>query len=337
MSKILNWGIISTAKIGRVQVIPALQQSKLLKVTAIASRSQESAQAVADELKIPNAYASYEQLLADPDIDVIYNPLPNHLHVPLTIAALQAGKHVLCEKPLALTADEAQQLVEVSKQTGKLVEEAFMVRSNPQWQWVREEIKNQSIGKLCAIQGAFSYFNNDVNNIRNQADIGGGGIYDIGCYLINTSRFVTGEEPCKVSAIIERDPDMFTDRLASAIMLFPSGVQMTWVCSTQLTPYQRVNFLGTTGRIEVKIPFNAPNDSENMVFIDDGSDLTGANIKRQAFPVIDQYQLQGDNFCAAINTRQAQKNPLADSIANMRVIDAIFSAAKTGQWVDVAR
>ncbi|NRA19522.1 MAG: Gfo/Idh/MocA family oxidoreductase [Oceanospirillaceae bacterium] len=335
MGKILNWGILSSAKIARKQVVPAMQQSPLLKVLAIASRSQQKAQVVADELQIPRAYASYEQLIEDPDIDVIYNPLPNHLHVPLTIAALQAGKHVLCEKPLALTAAEAQQLVEVCAQTGKLVEEAFMVRSNPQWQWVREQVKQQSIGKLCAIQGAFSYFNDDANNIRNQADIGGGGIYDIGCYLINTSRFVTGEEPCKVTAVIDHDPNTHTDRLASAIMLFPSGVQMTWLCSTQLVPYQRVNFLGTTGRIEVKIPFNAPNDSENIVYIDDGTDLTGANYQRQTFPVIDQYQLQAENFCAAINQQRAQSNPLEGAIANMRVIDAIFKAAKTGQWIDI--
>jgi len=335
MSKALNWGILSSAKIGRVQVIPALQKSNLLKVTAIASRSDSSAKAVADELGIENAYGSYEQLIADPNIDVIYNPLPNHLHVPLTIAALEAGKHVLCEKPLALSANEAQQLVKVSNETGKLVEEAFMVRSNPQWQWVREQIQSQRIGKLNAIQGAFSYFNNDAQNIRNQADIGGGGIFDIGCYLINTSRFVTGEEPCKLTAIIDRDPHMQTDRLASVIMVFPSGVQMTWLCSTQLVPYQRVNLLGTTGRIEVQIPFNAPNDSENLVFIDDGSDFSGAKLERQAFPVCDQYLLQADNFCAAINGESEQLNPLADSIANLKVIDAIFAAAKTGQWIEL--
>ena len=301
-------------------------------MTAIASRSQEKAQALANELGIAKAYASYEQLLADPDIDVIYNPLPNHLHVPLTIAALQAGKHVLCEKPLALTASEAEQIIAVSKQSGKLVEEAFMVRSNPQWLWLRQQIKKNSIGELRAIQGAFSYFNDDADNIRNQADIGGGGIYDIGCYLINTSRFITAEEPCRIAAVLDSDPLMKTDRLASAIMVFPSGVQMTWVCSTQLVPYQRVNFLGSRGRMEVQIPFNAPNDSENVVLIDDGTDLSGANIQRKAFPVSDQYQLQAENFCAAINAGALQSNPLEDSIANMRVLDAVFKAAKTGQW-----
>jgi len=335
MSKVLNWGILSSAKIARVHVIPALQKSTSLKVTAIASRSEGAAQEIAKSLNISSAYGSYEQLIGDPNIDVIYNPLPNHLHVPLTIAALQAGKHVLCEKPLALTASEAQQLLAASQQSGKLVEEAFMVRSNPQWQWVREQINNQRIGKLCAIQGAFSYFNNDANNIRNQADIGGGGIYDIGCYLINTSRFVTGEEPCRIAAVIDRDPDMKTDRLASAIMVFPSGVQMTWLCSTQLAAYQRVSLLGSTGRIEVQIPFNAPNDSENLVSIDDGSDISGASLQRQSFPVSDQYQLQADNFCAAIHGERPQLNPLDDSIANLKVIDAIFSAAKTGQWVEL--
>ncbi|EPJ54585.1 MAG: oxidoreductase, Gfo/Idh/MocA family [Osedax symbiont Rs2] len=335
MDKILNWGILSSAKIARKQVIPALQQSRKLKVTGIASRSQEKAQAVADELGIEKAYASYQQLLADPDIDVIYNPLPNHLHVPWTIAALQAGKHVLCEKPLALNAAEAEQIVAASKQSGKLVEEAFMVRSNPQWLWVREQVSSKSIGELKAIQGAFSYFNDDADNIRNQADIGGGGIYDIGCYLINTSRFITGEEPCRIAAVLDSDPRMKTDRLASAIMVFPSGVQMTWVCSTQLVPYQTVNFLGSRGRMEVQIPFNAPNDSENVVLIDDGTDLSGKRIQRKTFPVSDQYQLQADNFCDAINQGSPQSNPLADSIANMRVIDAVFEAAKPGQWVEL--
>jgi predicted dehydrogenase len=332
MQKILNWGVLSTAKIGWKQVVPAMQRSPYVNIAAVASRSLQRAQAMADDLAIAIAYGSYEELLSDPTIDAIYNPLPNHLHVPLTIQAMRAGKDVLCEKPIALTRAEAEQLLAVSEETGKRVEEAFMVCSNPQWLRVLELVEQGEIGKIMALQGAFSYFNNDSVNIRNQADIGGGGIYDIGCYLVMVSRMITGEEPCRLAASIDRDPQLKTDRLASVIMEFASGVQVTWLCSTQMVPFQRVNILGSKGRIEVEIPFNAPTDKENRIFIDDGSVLGNDGVRIETFAVADQYQIQGELFSKAILDKQPFCVSLENSIANMRIIDAIFSAAKTGTW-----
>ena len=242
--KKIRWGVISSAKIGTEKVIPAMQQSETGEIMALASRNEETSKRVCENLGIPKAYGSYEELLADPEIDAIYNPLPNHLHVPWTIKAAKSGKHVLCEKPIALNADEASQLLEVQKDTGVLIVEAFMVRDNPQWHWVQEQVKCGEIGELRAIQSAFSYMNRDPQNIRNMPDIGGGGIYDIGCYPVFISRMVFGEEPLEVSALIEKDPDFQTDRLASGMMKFPSG-QSSFICSTQLVPYQRVQIFGT--------------------------------------------------------------------------------------------
>lgn len=335
MQELLNWGVLSTAKIGYKQVIPAMQRSPFINIAAIASRDLAKAQSMADELSIDTAYGSYQELLADPNIDAIYNPLPNHLHVELTIQALRAGKHVLCEKPIALNAEQAETLLAVCKETGKQVEEAFMVCSNPQWLRTAELVNEGRIGKLCALQGSFSYFNNDANNIRNQADIGGGGVYDIGCYLVTISRMITQQEPKRLAACIEQDPQMQTDRLASVIMEFPNGVQMTWLCSTQMVPYQRVHIFGTQGRIEVEIPFNAPNDKANRIFIDDGSVLGNDGAEIEEFAVVDQYQIQGELFSKAILENQPLCVPLQSSIANMRVIDAIFEAAKSNQWVDL--
>ncbi len=332
MQKILNWGVLSTAKIGYKQVIPAMQRSEFVNVAAVASRDLNRAQKMANDLAIPQAYGSYEELFADPNIDAIYNPLPNHLHVDLTIQAMRAGKHVLCEKPIALNAAQAEQLIAVSKETGKRVEEAFMVCSNPQWLRTAQLVDQGEIGRLCALQGSFSYFNNDANNIRNQADIGGGGVYDIGCYLVTVSRMITHQEPKRLAACIEHDPQMNTDRLASVIMELPDGVQMTWLCSTQMVPYQRVNIFGTTGRIEVEIPFNAPNDKPNRIFIDDGSVLGNEGARIEEFAVADQYQIQGELFSKAILEDKPLCVSLESSIANMRVIDAIFKAAETGQW-----
>ncbi len=251
MSRPLAWGVLSTANIGVETVIPAMQKGELGEIRAIASRNVTTAQAAADRLGIPQAYGSYEELLADPAIDAIYNPLPNHLHVPWTLRALEAGKHVLCEKPIVLTADEATRLVEASARTGRLVAEAFMVRHHPQWLKVRDLIATGCIGETRAIGTLFSYFLTDPSNVRNQADIGGGGLYDIGCYAINTARFVFGDEPERVIGLFDRDPAMRVDRMASALAAFPGSRHLTFTCATQAVPYQRVQILGTTGRIEI--------------------------------------------------------------------------------------
>jgi predicted dehydrogenase len=327
----LRWGVLSTANIGLKKVIPAMQLGAYTTIAAIASRNLAKAQEAAKALNIPTAYGSYEELLADPNIDAIYNPLPNQLHVPWTARAAEAGKHVLCEKPLSLTTAEAESLLPVRNRTGAKIGEAFMIRSFPQWLRLRELLDQRRIGELRSIVGFFSYFNVDPANIRNQTACGGGALMDIGCYLIHASRYGFAQEPKRVVASIDRDPQLKTDRLTSAILDFPGG-QSIFTCSTQLVLYQRVHFLGTGGRIEIEIPFNAPIDRPTRIFIDDGSDLSGKNITTEAFPTANQYTMQGDAFSKAILENQEVPVPLEDAIKNMAVIEAIFRSASSGKW-----
>lgn len=332
MTKPLRWGILSTANIGVQKVIPAIQQDTRSIVTAICSRSLDSARSTADKLGIEKSYGSYEALLADPEIDAVYNPLPNHLHVPWTLKALEAGKHVLCEKPIALTTEEAQQLIAARDRSGKLVAEAFMVRFHPQWLRARDIVRSGVLGEVRAIQTAFSYFNDNPDNVRNRADIGGGGLYDIGCYAIATARFVLDAEPEKVIGDFDFDPSFGTDRLCSGLVRFPGNRQLSFTCSTQLVPYQRVQIFGRKGRLEVQIPFNAPPDKPVRLFIDTGSDLYGGGIQVEEIPAVDQYTLQANAFSTAILDQQPWRYPIEDAIQNMRVIDALFRSAKTEAW-----
>jgi predicted dehydrogenase len=328
----VRWGILGTAKIAVGKVIPGMQQGEWSEISAIASRDRHKAEAAASTLGIPKAYGSYEDLLQDPEIEAVYNPLPNQLHVPWTLRAAVAGKHVLCEKPLSLTAEEARALLSARDRTGVKIGEAFMVRTHPQWLRTREIIAAGQIGRLRSIMGFFSYYNRDATNIRNVLEWGGGGLMDIGCYPITTSRFVFREEPLRVMGLIERDPDMKIDRLTSVILEFPSG-QSIFTCSTQLVPYQRMQFFGTQGRIEVEIPFNAPNDRPCRIFIDDGSDLFGGGVRTEEFATCDQYTIQGDVFSRAIREGGEVPVPLEDAIKNMSVIDAVFRSAESGNWV----
>jgi len=328
--KKVRWGVLSTAAIGLRKVIPGMQLGQFSIVDAIASRDLAKARQAAANCGISRAYGSYEELLEDPEIDAIYNPLPNQLHVPWTIKAAEAGKHVLCEKPLSLTVAEAQSLLAVRARTGVKIGEAFMIRSYPQWLRLRELLNEGRIGELRSVVGFFSYFNVDPANIRNSLDSGGGALMDIGCYLIHASRYAFGGQPTRVVASIDRDPQMGIDRLTSAILEFPAG-QAIFTCSTQLIPYQRVHFLGTRGRIELEIPFNAPPDRPTRLFIDSTGDLFG-HPEVETFPTCDQYTLQGDAFSRAILDDTEVPVPLEDAIGNMAVIEAIFNSGRSGQW-----
>jgi predicted dehydrogenase len=327
MTKV-RWGVLSTANIGISKVIPAMQRGKYAQVDAIASRDLERGKAAAFRLGIPNVYGSYEELLADPDIDAIYNPLPNHLHVPWSIKALEAGKHVLCEKPIAMTSAEAQQLVDAAQKYPHLkVMEAFMYRFHPQWQQTRRMVNEGRIGELRTVQSFFSYYLLDADNIRNIAEAGGGGMMDIGCYNVSLSRYIFGAEPQGVCGIVEYDPRFNTDRLSSGILDFGRGTS-TFTCSTQLVPYQRVNIFGTTGRIEIEIPFNAPSDRPCRIWYQH-NDL----IEEIVFDICDQYTLQGDAFSQAILNDTSVPTPIEDAVANMKAIEAVIRSAKGGGWV----
>ena len=330
----VRWGVLSTANIAITKVIPAMQRSAWCEVVAIASRDHSRAKEAASELHIAKAYGSYEELLADNDVEVIYNPLPNHMHVPWTIKAAEAGKHVLCEKPIALDAEEARTLIDVRDRTGVRIQEAFMVRTHPQWLETRRLILSGRIGKLRSIIGFFSYFNPDPANIRNKLEFGGGALMDIGCYPISISRFMYDAEPRRVLGVIEHDPVFGTDSLTSAVLDFPNG-QATFTCSTRLAPYQRMIFLGTEGRIEVLIPFNAPNDRPTQILLDNSKDLSGENAEIIPFPVCDQFEIQGSLFSQAIREHREQPIPLEDAISNMIVIDAVFRSARTAQWKQI--
>ena len=332
MKKVV-WGVLSTAKIGWEKVIPAMQKGDCCDIRAIASRSLEKGRALADKLGIEKAYGSYEELIADPEIEAIYNPLPNDQHVPLTLLAARAGKHVLCEKPIAITATQAAQLREVADKVH--IMEAFMVRFHPQWLQVRERVRNGELGELRVIQAYFAYFNRDANNIRNKVDIGGGALYDIGCYPIVTGRFLFECEPLRVMSLVDRDPDFKTDRTVSAMLDFGNGRHLNFTVSTQSVVYQRVQVCGTNKRIEIQIPFNAPLGGETKVFSDDGSTLNGSSIASQTLPACNMYTLQGDAFSRVIRGEIALPYGVEDAIRNMRVIDALFESEKSGAWVNI--
>lgn len=326
--------MLGVAKIATEKVIPAMQRGQASEVVALASRDEARARSAAATLGIPKAYGSYEGLLADPDIEAIYNPLPNHLHVPWSIRALDAGKHVLCEKPIGLSVADAIELKAARGRSGRLVQEAFMVRTHPQWVRAREMVRAGRIGTLRSIAGYFSYFNRDPANIRNIQDVGGGALMDIGCYLIHTSRMIFEAEPRRVMGLIDRDPDMQIDRLTSIVMEFDRGHSIG-TCSTQVVAYQRMHLIGTTGRIEIEIPFNAPPDRPCRMFVDDGSGLSGEGIETVAIPVCDQYTIQGDLFSRAIRDGSQAPYPLEDTIANMRVIEAVTRSAERGGWIEL--
>jgi predicted dehydrogenase len=326
--KKVKWGVLGAASIAVRKVIPGMQKGAYSEITAIASRDKKRAEDAAGKLGIAKAYGSYEELLRDGEIEAVYNPLPNHLHVPWSVKAAEVGKHVLCEKPISLTVAEAKSLLAARDRSGVKIGEAFMVKTHPQWLRTREIIRGGDIGDLRAIAGVFSYFNRNPDNVRHKVEWGGGGLMDIGCYPITMSRFIFGEEPTRVAGILERDPDFGTDRLASAILEFPSG-QSIFTCSTQTAYFQRMHFLGTSGRVEIEIPWNAPNDRPCRIFV---GDQMGGAPKVEEFPIVDQYTIQGDEFSRAIRGEREVPVPLEDAIKNMAVIEAIFRAAESGRW-----
>jgi predicted dehydrogenase len=327
----VKWGILGVASIATRKVIPGMQNGEWSEVTAIASRDLKKAQRAAEDLKIPKAYGSYEELIADPEIEAIYNPLPNHLHVPWSIKAAEAGKHVLCEKPIAMNAMEAESLRLVRDRTRTKVGEAFMVKTFPQWLRVRDLVRSGKIGELKSIVTIFCYFNRDEKNVRHKREWGGGGLLDIGCYPITLSRWFYREEPKRVAGTLENDPDFGTDRLSSGILEFAKG-HSVFSCGTQINYYQRMTLLGTVGRIEVEIPFNAPKDKSLLLRVSDAMEFMGGKSTIEVIPPADQYTIQGDEFSKAIRNDTEVPVPLEDAIANMRVIDAIFRSAASGKW-----
>ena len=333
MSERINWGILSTAEIGTEKVIPGMQAGRHCRILGMASRDDRKAQSTSKRLGIERSYGSYEAMLDDPDIEAVYNPLPNHMHLEWTLKAIERGKHVLCEKPLVLALEDVRTLIAARDRHGVKVGEAFMVHTHPQWLLARKIIGDGDLGELKAIQGFFSYYNDDAQNIRNIADYGGGALWDIGVYPVHTSRFVLGEEPKRVAALLRRDPGFQTDVLSSVLVDY-STVQCSFQCGTLLVPHQSMQFFGDRGRLEIEIPFNAPPDTPCRMF------LNGDNLRRERGEVLevktcDQYGVQGDVFSRAILDDTEVPVPLENSLWNTATILAIFRAAGSGRWESV--
>lgn len=322
----IRWGILSTAKIARTQVIPAIKQSQLGQVAAIASSDKTKAEQTAADLDIPKAYGSYKELLNDPDIDALYIPLPNQMHVDYTLQALAAGKHVLCEKPIGLNVRDAQRLIDGTAQYPHLkVMEAFMYRFHPQWQKAKQLVDDGALGGVRNVQCTFSYYNVDAGNIRNKA--GGGALMDIGCYCISFPRFIFNAEPGRVVGLVNIDANFGVDTLTSGLLDFGSGRQATFTCSTQLEPFQQLNIFGAKGRLEIEIPVNAPNDTPCRLFLQ-----RDRIVEEIIIPITNQYTQQVDAFAKAILNDTPVPTPLSDALGNMRVIDALFESGKKGEW-----
>jgi predicted dehydrogenase len=327
MTDVVRWGILSTANIATQKVIPGMRQAARTEVVAIASRDAELARSWADRLGIPTAHGSYEALLADPAVDAVYIPLPNHLHKEWSIAAAREGKHVLCEKPLALTARDAKAMIEAAEAADVHLMEAFMYRHHPSWVAVRELVASGRIGRLAAIQSWFSYFNDDASNIRNILDLGGGALYDIGCYCVNLSRMLFGGEPVRVTSAVRRDPTDRTDVVTSAILEFEAGIA-SFTCSTRTETDQRVHIYGDAGRISIGIPFNVPPDRPTTISVTAGGDPPVAPATEvMTFETKDPYAAEAEAFASAVLDGDPTPVPPTDAVSNLHVIEAIFSSS----------
>ncbi|HEY7023858.1 MAG TPA: Gfo/Idh/MocA family oxidoreductase [Candidatus Limnocylindrales bacterium] len=325
----LRWGILSTADIGRKKVVPAMKKAKRNRIVAVASREPDRAAEYATEIGIPTVHPSYEALLADPDVDAVYIPLPNHLHAEWAMTAARAKKHVLCEKPLAMNAADAARMVAVAEQEGVILAEAFMYRLHPSWQKVREIVASGGIGRLSAVQSWFGYYNDDPQNIRNIVEAGGGALYDVGCYCVNLSRMLFDGEPHRVSGALVRDPALGVDILTSGMLEFDTGVA-TFTCSTRTETDQRVHIYGTSGRISIGIPFNIPPDRPTQIYVTSGGNPPVApDTETIEFDTADPYTVQAEFFAAAVLDGTPMPFPASDAVGNMRVIDLLFETAGT--------
>ena len=332
MPRKVKWGILGAASIAQRRVLPAMRDCQHAEVVAVASRSLDKARSMASQFAIPKAYGAYEDLLGDPEVEAIYNPLPNHLHVAWSVRAARGGKHVLCEKPLSRTVAEVRPLLEARDEYNVKIGEAFMVRNHPQWQEARKRAQSGALGEVRAIQVFFSYHLVDPANVRNQPDIGEGGLLDIGCYPVVVARDIFGAEPLRAIALIDHDPNFKIDRMTTGIVDFGQGRRLDFTVSTQSVDHQRVDIVGSKGRLEVPIPFNAPQGKATRLYLDKGQKLGGAAAKSISLRPADQYRLQGEAFSRAVRGIEPLAYGIEDSIRQMRVLDALFRSAETGKW-----
>ena len=332
--KIINWGILSSAKIGWEHVIPAILKSKNSKLVAIASRNTLRAKKLAQKFKIDKSYGSYQELYKDQEIDVIYNPLPNHLHIKSSIEACKNKKNILLEKPISLKATDIDPLMKYASENKVVIKEAFMVRHHPQWQWVKKYIKSGKLGSISSISTVFSYINKNPKNIRNIKKFGGGAIYDIGCYPTVISRFLLDKEPKRVVGLAKNDKKFKTDILSSVVLDF-GEIYSSFIVATQSTFSQQVTILGTKKTLIVENPFNAIATKPTTVVIYNGKSIYRKENTIKVFPAADQYEHQVTKFSNELLNKTKADYDLKDAKKNMKVLDAIFASIKKNKWIKI--
>ena len=332
--KIINWGILSSAKIGWEHVIPAILKSKNSKLVAIASRNTLRAKKLAQKFKIDKSYGSYQELYKDQEIDVIYNPLPNHLHIKSSIEACKNKKNILLEKPISLKATDIDPLMKYASENKVVIKEAFMVRHHPQWQWVKKYIKSGKLGSISSISTVFSYNNKNPKNIRNIKKFGGGAIYDIGCYPTVISRFLLDKEPKRVVGLAKNDKKFKTDILSSVVLDF-GKIYSSFIVATQSTFSQQVTILGTKKTLIVENPFNAIATKPTTVVIYNGKSIYRKENTIKVFPAADQYEHQVTKFSNELLNKTKADYDLKDAKKNMKVLDAIFASIKKNKWIKI--
>ena len=332
--RIINWGILSSAKIGWEHVIPAILKSKNSKLVAIASRNTLRAKKLAQKFKIDKSYGSYQELYKDQEIDVIYNPLPNHLHIKSSIEACKNKKNILLEKPISLKATDIDPLMKYASENKVVIKEAFMVRHHPQWQWVKKYIKSGKLGSISSISTVFSYNNKNPKNIRNIKKFGGGAIYDIGCYPTVISRFLLDKEPKRVVGLAKNDKKFKTDILSSVVLDF-GEIYSSFIVATQSTFSQQVTILGTKKTLIVENPFNAIATKPTTVVIYNGKSIYRKENTIKVFPAADQYEHQVTKFSNELLNKTKADYDLKDAKKNMKVLDAIFVSIKKNKWIKI--
>lgn len=327
--KKMKFGVLGVSGHFLKRIVFPLMESETVEIYAIASRNIKRAQETAEKYGIPKFYGSYEELLDDPEIDAIFNPLPNHMHKEWIFKSADAKKHMLCEKPLTLDTEETNEVIEYIKDSGIKLMEAFMIRFHPKWQKAKALIDNGYIGKVRHIQTVFSYNNQDPSNIRNIKEVGGGALLDIGCYAINTARYILGKAPKRVISMIDEHPEFGTDMTTSAILDYGDAVSLFTV-STSAFPQQQVKIFGTEGTLTVTIPFNDISEVPGKLLFENNS----ASMEIEVEPV-NQYRLMFEAYAKSIVDDTEVPLPLSDSLLNMKTIDAVFKSAKTGEWVNI--
>jgi predicted dehydrogenase len=329
----VRWGVLSTSAFAASKFIPSIQQSPMIDVVAVASRDAGRAAQYASDNHIPVSYGSYEELLIDDSIEVVYNPLPNSLHVEWTKRAAEAGKHVMCEKPMGINAAELDALVPLADRVH--IAEAFMVRYHPQWIETREVVRSGVLGRISHMHVAFSYNNGDPTNIRNIASVGGGAMYDIGCYAVVAARWFLESDPVRVAAIADRDPTFGTDRTMTGVLDFGDGRTCTFGVATQTVYHQRANIYGEKGRIESTIPFKQLLDEPMVYLTHDGSSVAGLDATHYNVAAANQYMLLAEAFSRRVRQEAPTPAALRDAMMNMRILDAVFRSAESGRFEQV--